>query len=208
MYLWPTGKTSATNGLAELAYQFSPELAILPASPIKPAYPPLKTATAQAWAALCRTRLKTRSGAACGAGRAWRALGRRTGEASLFYTDIKEAIQTAVVNSNACGSTPATKRKMLAMLAIKGWSWPTTKSLGAACKQGWPTPTSTATTSAIKRTPNRHAQAPYLCSSELPATCNAELAKQPRGRTRPSSQNYASPINTKKKRVLCCSTLN
>lgn len=137
VYLWPTGKTSATNGLAELAYQFSPELAIFTSLAHKTRLPTIKNRySAGMGSALPNPDLKPEVALHAELGVRGAPWAGAQGEASLFYTDIKEAIQTAVVNSNACGSTTCNQAQNVGHARHQGLELAYNQELGRSVQTG------------------------------------------------------------------------
>lgn len=106
VYQWPTGKTTATNGLAELTYQFSEKVETFASVAHKTRVPTIKDRySARMGSALPNPDLKPETALHTEIGLRGTPWAGATGEISVFYSDINDAIQTAIVNSSECGST-------------------------------------------------------------------------------------------------------
>ena len=105
VYLWPTGSTSATNGLAKLSYALSQkgDEAYLIASH-KTRFPTIKDRySARMGTALANPDLKPEAANHFELGVRGRPWAGAQGQAAIFYSRVRDQIQTMVVSSTACG---------------------------------------------------------------------------------------------------------
>ncbi|MDO5087794.1 MAG: TonB-dependent receptor [Comamonadaceae bacterium] len=102
---WPTGATSATNGLLKLGYALTPQgdelYAVLSR---KTRFPTIKDRySARLGRALPNPDLKPEAATHLELGASGRPWAGAQGQASLFYSRVRDEIQTQIVPSDACG---------------------------------------------------------------------------------------------------------
>ena len=121
VYHWPTGKTTATNGLAEVIYSLDSQAETFASVAYKTRLPTIKNRySAGMGSALPNPDLKPET-ALHGELGLRGTLGRgASGEVSLFYSDINDAIQTAVVNSTECGGSTCNQAQNVGHARHKG----------------------------------------------------------------------------------------
>lgn len=107
VYYWPKGSANATNGLARLSYALTPQgdevYAIISH---KTRFPTIKDRySARMGRALPNPDLKPESANHFELGVSARPWAGGTGQAAVFYSRVRDQIQTVVVSSGACGGS-------------------------------------------------------------------------------------------------------
>ncbi len=105
VYQWPTGSTSATNGLARLSYALSPSGdEVYAIASRKTRFPTIKDRySARMGTALPNPDLKPEQANHLELGVRGTPWAGGQGQAAVFYSRVRDQIQTMVVNSTACG---------------------------------------------------------------------------------------------------------
>jgi len=107
VYLWPTGSTSATNALAKLSYALTPqgdEVYLIASH--KTRFPTIKDRySARMGTALANPDLKAEAANHLELGWNGTPWQGGKGQAAVFYSRVRDQIQTMVVDSTACGGT-------------------------------------------------------------------------------------------------------
>ena len=107
VYYWPKGSANATNGLARLSYALTPQGdEVYAVISHKTRFPTIKDRySARMGRALPNPDLKPESANHFELGVSARPWAGGTGQAAVFYSRVRDQIQTVVVSSGACGGS-------------------------------------------------------------------------------------------------------